>query len=85
MEKQKIKFKLEGWNIQGFSKPGRFDYETDTEREFATREREGYLLSISEKSFQIDDKQWIKSPCAVVEDSDGQIYEILVRNIQMIN
>ena len=84
MKKQKIKFHLQGWNVWGLEIPGLQDYDNDSEREFALEEREGWLLQLTEMPFLAEDGQWIKFPCAVVEDSDGKVYRISPENVRFV-
>lgn len=74
MNNSKIKFNLEGWRVWGFKKPGLHDYENKEESDFAQKERNGYLLFLSEMPFLTNDNKWVKFPCAVVEDEDGKVY-----------
>ena len=86
MVKERIKFNLEGYNVQGYQKPSMFEYDSDEECKFATKERIGILLGISTQSFQKDDGAVMHFPCAVVkDDKDGKVYQISPANIQFIN
>lgn len=86
MEKQKIKFNLKGYDMWGFQEPGLMYYDREEDYNFAYKERHGWLLLLSEKPFQTDNGEWIKFPCAVVEDAeDGKVYIVSPTNIQFVN
>lgn len=77
---RKVIFTLEGANIKNFEKPGMMDYESDSEREFATKQRTGILQT------------WGTTPngdnvltCGIVEDcEDGQVYCVPPSNIRYV-
>lgn len=86
MNKQKIKFNLKGYDIGGFEEPGLMYYKSEEDYNFAFKERQGWLLFLSEKPFQAENGEWVKFPCAVVEDAeDGKVYITSPTKIQFID
>lgn len=77
-ETRKVIFTLEGADLLNFEKPGMHDYDSDEKREFATKQRIGYVHA------------WGLAPngesvlsCGIVEDSeDGQVYCVPPENIK---
>ena len=76
-ETRKVVFTLEGANMPNFEKPGMHDYDSDEEREIATKKRTGFVHKWGVLNGEIILAYGIVEDC-----ENGQVYCVPLENIK---